>query len=147
MSVNLLEVSVLILIIQCMEWKICSILNNILLFRTVKIYKLTKSIDLKIILLEVTFMKFIIPQNYDFSSKLFGIIDYSTVIFNVIWCLLIFCISNFILTNIYLKFFTIIVLCFPVLLFSIIGFNHENILYVLFYILKFVLAQKVYLYK
>ena len=29
-------------------------------------------------------MKFIFPQNYNFKSKLFGVIDYSTAIFNVI---------------------------------------------------------------
>lgn len=92
-------------------------------------------------------MKFIIPQNYDFSSKLFGVIDYSTVIFNVIWGFLIFCITSFIIHNLYLKIFIIIVLCFPILLFSIIGFNHEKILYVIIYIFKFFYKPKVYLYK
>ena len=29
-------------------------------------------------------MKFIIPQNYNFKNKIFGIIDYSTAIFNII---------------------------------------------------------------
>lgn len=92
-------------------------------------------------------MKFIIPQNYDFSSKLFGFIDYSTVILNVIWGLFIFCITSLFISNFIVKIFIIIVLCFPILLFSIIGFNHENILYVLFYILKFFIRPKVYLYK
>lgn len=92
-------------------------------------------------------MKFIIPQNYDFSSKLFGFLDYSTVIFNVIWCIFVFCIINFITPNFYIKAFIIIIFCFPVLLFSIIGFNHENVLYVLLYIFKFLSSQKVYLYK
>ena len=92
-------------------------------------------------------MKFIIPQNYNFSSKLFGIIDYSTVLFNAIWCALVFCIISFIISNLYAKIFTIIVLCFPMMLFSFIGFNHENVLYVLFYIFKYLYKQKVYLYK
>jgi len=92
-------------------------------------------------------MKFIIPQNYNFSSKLFGFLDYSTVIFNAIWAALVFCITNFIISSLYIKFFVIIVLCMPVLIFSVIGFNHENILYVIFYILKFFCSQKVYLYK
>lgn len=92
-------------------------------------------------------MKFIIPQNYDFSSKLFGFLDYSTAIFNVIWFALVFCIVSFIISNLYVKIFTIIILYFPVMLFSIIGFNHENVLYVLFYILKYLYKQKVYLYK
>ena len=30
-------------------------------------------------------MKFIFPQNYCFKNKLFGIIDYSTLILNIIW--------------------------------------------------------------
>lgn len=92
-------------------------------------------------------MKFIIPQNYDFSSKLFGIIDYSTVIFNIIWELLTFCITSFFLSNLFVKIFVMVILCFPVLLFSIIGFNHENILYVLLYIFKFLTKPKIYLYK
>ena len=92
-------------------------------------------------------MKFIIPQNYDFSSKLFGVLDYSTVIFNVVWCIFIFCVVNFFVSSITLKLFIIIILCFPVLLFSIIGFNHENILYVFLYIYKYITCQKVYLYK
>ena len=92
-------------------------------------------------------MKFIIPQNYDFSSKLFGILDYSTVIFNVIWCTFVFCIISLFVSNLFIKIFVIIILCFPVILFSIVGLNHENLLYVLFYILKFITCQKVYLYK
>ncbi len=92
-------------------------------------------------------MKFIIPQNYDFSSKLFGVIDYSTVIFNVLWCLLIFCITSLIVHNLLFKILIIIILCFPVLIFSFIGFNHEKILYVLLYIAKYACSQKVYLYK
>lgn len=92
-------------------------------------------------------MKFIIPQNYTFSSKLFGFIDYSTAIVNVVWYTFIFCIVNFILSSLFFKIFVFIILCFPVLLFSLIGFNHENILYVILYILKFAFSQKIYLYK
>lgn len=92
-------------------------------------------------------MKFIIPQNYDFSAKLFGFIDYSTAIINVIWYIFVFCIINFFIKTLFFKIFVFIILCFPVFLFSIIGFNHENILYVFLYILKYALSQKIYLYK
>lgn len=92
-------------------------------------------------------MKFIIPQNYDFSTKLFGFIDYSTAIFNVVWYVFVFCIINFFISSLFIKIFVFIILCFPVLLFSIIGFNHENILYVLMYLLKYLSCQKIYLYK
>lgn len=92
-------------------------------------------------------MKFIIPQNYDFSSKLFGFIDYSTAILNVFWCALVFCLINFIKIKLIIKIFLLIVFCMPVLLFSIVGFNHENIVYVLLYMLKYAFSQKIYLYK
>lgn len=91
-------------------------------------------------------MKFIIPQNYNLSSKLFGFLDYSSVIIIALWCLFIFCISNFIFNTLYIKIFVIIVLCFPVVIFCFVGFNHENIIYALSYLLKFAFSQKVYLY-
>lgn len=92
-------------------------------------------------------MKFIFPSNYSFKPKLLGIIDYNTAIFNLIWDIFIFCLINLILTNITLKIFLFIILCFPILLFSIVGFNHENILYVFSYLLKFFIYKKIYLYK
>ena len=92
-------------------------------------------------------MKFIFPQNYDFKKKLFGIIDYSTAIVLVIWCLFIFCFINLLFNSIKLKIFFFIILCFPLFLFSIVGFNHENILYVCYYIIKFYNQRKIYIYK
>lgn len=92
-------------------------------------------------------MKFIFPANYSFKPKLLGIIDYSTAIFNLIWHIFVFCLINLIFSSITLKIFLFIILCFPILLLSIVGFNHENILYVLFYLTKFYLHNNVYLYK
>lgn len=92
-------------------------------------------------------MKFIFPTNYNFKNKLFGIIDYPTAIFNVIYFLIVFGIFNWLFNNINLKVIFIVIFYFPFLLFSIIGFNHENILYSLYYILKFFIKPKVYLYK
>lgn len=92
-------------------------------------------------------MKFIIPQNYNLSSKLFGFLDYSSAIIISLWCLFIFCITNFIFDSLYFKIFIIIFLCFPVIIFFFVGFNHENIIYVLSYILKFAFSQKIYLFQ
>jgi len=92
-------------------------------------------------------MKFIIPQNYDFSSKLFGFIDYSTAILNVFLFTLIFCIINFIKITFIIKMFLLIIFYLPILLFSIIGFNHENIVYVMLYIFKYIHSQKHYLFR
>jgi len=92
-------------------------------------------------------LKFIIPQNYNLSSKLFGILDYSSVIIIGLWCLFIFCVTNFIFHTLYLKIFVLIVLCFPVVIFCFVGFNHENIIYVISYISNFAFSQKIYLYQ
>lgn len=92
-------------------------------------------------------MKFIFPQNYNFNSKLFGFIDYSTAILNIVWFVFIFCLVNILFSSLNLKIFFFIVLCFPLLIFSIVGFNHENIIYVFLYISKYLRNPKVYLYR
>lgn len=91
-------------------------------------------------------MNFIFPSNYSFKNKLLGIIDYSTAIFNVIYFLIIFGINYLLFSSINIRIIFIIVFYFPIFLFSIVGFNHENILYSLFYILKFLVKPKIYLY-
>ena len=82
-------------------------------------------------------MKFIFPQNYNFKNKLFGVIDYSTAILNLLWIVFICFICNLFFRRI---------LCFPLFLFSLIGFNNENILYVIFYFFKFLLRPKIYVF-
>lgn len=90
-------------------------------------------------------MKFIFPQNYNFKNKLFGVIDYSTIILNLLWDLFIFIFINF-LNNLNIKIFLFFVFCFPLLLFSFSGFNGENIIYVITYISKFLIKQKLFLF-
>lgn len=92
-------------------------------------------------------MKFIFPQNYNFNSKLFGFIDYSTAILNIVWFVFIFCLVNLLFSSLNFKIFFFIVLCFPLLIFTIVGFNHENIIYVFLYISKYIKSPKVYLYR
>ena len=92
-------------------------------------------------------MKFIIPQNYNFKNKILGIIDYSTAIFNIIWYLLIFIILTIIFNDWNIKIFLFISLCFPITLFSIVGFNGEPIVFVFKYIIKYIFRPKLYLYK
>ena len=91
-------------------------------------------------------MKFIFPQNYNFKSKLFGTFDYSTIIINIIWDLCVFFITNLFFTNINLKIFIVIIFCFPLFLLSLFGFNGENIVYVIFYIFKFLIKNKILLF-
>ena len=91
-------------------------------------------------------MKFIFPQNYVFKNKLFGIIDYSTLFLNMIWDIFIFCILDIIIKNWTIKISCLIIFCFPLLLFSIIGFNHENFISVLIYLFKYIKNPKIYFY-
>ena len=92
-------------------------------------------------------MKFITPQNYNFKNKIFGIIDYSTAFLNIIWYTLIFLIINFLFNDWNIKIFLLISLCFPITLFSILGFNGEPIVSVFKYVIKYIFRPKLYLYK
>ena len=92
-------------------------------------------------------MKFIFPQNYNFKIKFLGFLDYSTITLNIIWLAIILIIVNLFDFTLYTKILFIIIFSFPLFIFSIIGFNSENIIYVFFYIIKFLLKPKVYLYK
>ncbi len=91
-------------------------------------------------------MKFIFPQNYNFKNKLFGILDYSSLILNIIWDVIIFILINLFFKSLNIKIFIFILFCLPILLFSIIGFNHENIVYILVYIINYIKSPKLYLY-
>ena len=92
-------------------------------------------------------MKFIIPQNYNNSSKLFGFLDYSSGIILLLWIIFVFCIINFIFNSLYIKIFLFIILCFPFCIFCFVGLNNENIIYIISYLLKFIFSQKIYLYE
>ena len=92
-------------------------------------------------------MKFIFPQNYNFKNKLFGFIDYTTVIVNVIWYVIVLVLLNLFIPSLEVKIFLFIILAFPLLLFSFSGINGENILFVGSYIFKFLFIQKLYFYK
>lgn len=92
-------------------------------------------------------MYFIFPTNYNFKSKLFGVLDYSTAILNLVWDVFIFSLLNLIFTSLSIKIFLLVSLCFPILLFSVIGFNHESIIYVIYYLTKFYMNRCIYLYK
>ena len=92
-------------------------------------------------------MKFIIPQNYNFKNKILGLFDYSTIFLNIIWYSLVFILLNLFFINWNVKIFLLISLCFPITIFSIVGFNGEPITYVLNYVIKYFLRPKLYLYK
>lgn len=91
-------------------------------------------------------MKFIFPQNYHFKNKILGVLDYTTALVNIIWYAFILLLVNLLLVNINIKIFVFIFTCFPLFLFSISGFNGENIIYVFLYMSKYIFSQKLYFY-
>lgn len=92
-------------------------------------------------------MNFIIPKNYRFKNKIFGIIDYPTAILNILWNVILYLIFKNIHLQITIKIFIFSTLSFPILLFTIVGFNNESPIYTTKYIIKYMLSQKVFLYE
>lgn len=92
-------------------------------------------------------MNFIFPSNYAFKNKLFGIIDYTSAIVNLIWYIFIFCLVNLFFSDINIKIILFISLCFPFLIFTIVNNRNENILFVLLYVIKFIVNRKIYFYR
>ena len=92
-------------------------------------------------------MNFIFPQNFNFKNKLLGFIDYPTAIFNIIYFIILLFICNLLIRSINLKIFIIIFFYFTFFLLTVLDFNHENILYFLWYVIKFLFKPKIYLYK
>lgn len=92
-------------------------------------------------------MKFIFPQNYDFNTKIFGIIDYSTALLDLVWAVIVIFLINIFLKSLNYKIFGFIILVLPVIIFSIVGVNGENLVYFINYITKYIFRQKVFLYE
>lgn len=91
-------------------------------------------------------MKFIFPQNYKFNTKLFGILDAQTALVSAVWAGIIYLVINFIFKSLYLKIFLFIVTVFPIVIFSIVGVNGENIINVAMYMTKFIMRRRIMFY-
>lgn len=91
-------------------------------------------------------MKFIFPQNYNLKNKLFGVIDYSTLLINLIWIYLIYYISSLIVSSFFIHISIIIIFCLPLFLFSIFYIGNENLLNILIYVLKYLISPKLYIF-
>ena len=91
-------------------------------------------------------MKFIFPQNYKFNTKLFGILDAQTAVVTAVWAGIMYLVVNFIFKSLYIKIFLFIVTVFPIVIFSIVGVNGENIINVVIYMSKFIIKRKLLFY-
>lgn len=91
-------------------------------------------------------MKFIFPQNYNLKNKFLGVLDYSTLFVNLLWIYLVFNISRLLGLTLYIQLSLVIILCLPLILFSILGINNEKILNVIIYLTKYLLKPKLYIF-
>ncbi len=91
-------------------------------------------------------MKFIIPQNYNLKNKFLGVLDYPTILINLVWIYLVFNISHIFSTSLYVQLSFVIILCLPLILFSILGVNNENISQIIIYLVKYILKPKLYIF-
>ena len=92
-------------------------------------------------------MNFIIPKNYKFKPKLFGILDYQSAVLDAVCGFILYVIVNVIFSSFSMKLYFFIGLFLPILIFSIIGVQSESIISVLTYVFKYYKNQKIYLYK
>lgn len=92
-------------------------------------------------------MKFIFPQNYHFQSKLFGLIDYSTAVFDIVYGIIVFGILNFLFDSFQLKLSLFIIFVLPVFIVSLTGFYRESIISVFIYMFNFIKNRKIYFYE
>ena len=91
-------------------------------------------------------MKFTFPKNYKFSSKLFGFINYSNALLIAVWGIILFFISNLIFTSLHNKISFFIIFFMPIFLLVLINDSNENILFKIFYTIKFIKNRDYYLY-
>lgn len=92
-------------------------------------------------------MNFIIPKNYNFKNKIFGVIDYPTAVINVIWNVILYFIFKNISTALSIKIFLFSTLSFPILLISIVGFNNESPIHSAYCLVNYVCRPKIYLFE
>ena len=91
-------------------------------------------------------MKFIVPKNYNYHLKILGVIDYPTALFNLIILALLWIILSPLFSNILRKTAVVIILYLPILLITLIESQNESPVYQIYYILKFFIKPKIYLY-
>ena len=92
------------------------------------------------------FIKFIFPQNYNFKAKLLGVIDYSTAIFCIIWCIIILFILNLLFNSLKIIISISIITILPVFIFCLVGFNGESIITTINFIFLYVGRPKIYVF-
>ena len=91
-------------------------------------------------------MNFIFPKNYNYSFKFMGIFSYSSIFISIIWALFVYFIASFLFNSFIVKLYVFIILFLPIFLFTILNKSNENILSILFFLIKYIVRPKVYFF-
>ena len=89
---------------------------------------------------------YIFPKNYNFKNKILGVLDYPTAIFNLVILFLLYKFIFIFKIKPISKLVLIIIFYMPVLLITI-NHNEENVLFSIYYVIKFLFSTKLYIYK
>lgn len=91
-------------------------------------------------------MHFIIPKNYDISPKILGTFDFYSILISIVFISISFILLSFFPINFLNKISIIITINLPLFLFLNFGIGKENILYILYYIIKYIFSPKYYIF-
>lgn len=90
---------------------------------------------------------YIFPKNYNFKNKIGGVIDYPTAIFNLLFIFLLYKFISIFKLTLTSKLIFISIFYTPIFLVSIFNHNDDNIICISYYVIKFLVRPKLYLYK
>lgn len=91
-------------------------------------------------------MIYIFPKNYEYKEKLFGILSYSSVIINIIWIIFIYNMLKNVKIEIIYKINILTILEFPLIIYTYLK-REEELMYRLWYIIRFIFKRKLYIFK
>lgn len=90
---------------------------------------------------------YIFPKNYNFKNKIGGVIDYPTAIFNLLFIFLLYKFISIFKLTLTSKLIFISIFYTPIFLVSMFNHNDDNIICIAYYVIKFLVRPKLYLYK
>ena len=89
-------------------------------------------------------MNFIFPKNYNYTFKFLGMFSYFSIFINVIWGMLVYFFISILFGSFIVKLYAFIILFLPVCLFTLLNKSNENILLVLYFLIKYIVRPKVF---